>query len=194
LPGIEVIALRNEGFYYIIRQVRALTKKQKLFCEEYLIDLNATQAAIRAGYSPDTANEQGSRLLANVSVRAHIDKALAERSKRTGINSDIVLFELARMARANAGDIINFDDASLKDNVLRDDTAAIASVKVKKSYSESGETVEREIKLHDKTKSLELLGKHLGMFTDKVQVEGKIDTGTDKLADILIQLKDTDSG
>lgn len=194
MPGIEVIALRNEGFYYIIRQVRALTKKQKLFCEEYLIDLNATQAAIRAGYSPDTANEQGSRLLANVSVRAHIDKALAERSKRTGINSDIVLFELARMARANAGDIINFDDASLKDNVLRDDTAAIASVKVKKSYSESGETVEREIKLHDKTKSLELLGKHLGMFTDKVQVEGKIDTGTDKLADILIQLKDTDSG
>ena len=74
-----------------------LTTKQKRFCDEYLIDLNATQAAIRSGYSPNTANEQGARLLANVSVQETIAKAMAERSKRTGICQDRVIQELARM-------------------------------------------------------------------------------------------------
>ena len=75
-----------------------MTKKQKRFVEEYLIDLNATQAAIRAGYSPKTANEQGARLLANVSISHAVAKAEAERSKRTGINADRVVKELARIA------------------------------------------------------------------------------------------------
>lgn len=64
----------------------ALTPKQQRFAEEYLVDMNATQAAIRAGYSPKTANEQGSRLLTNVSIRAHIERgrlAMAEKTEMT---------------------------------------------------------------------------------------------------------------
>ena len=75
-----------------------LTKKQKLFVDEYLIDLNATQAAIRAGYSVKTANEQGSQNLAKLSIQEEIAKAMAERSRRTGVNQDRVVMELAKLA------------------------------------------------------------------------------------------------
>ncbi|MDR3599383.1 MAG: terminase small subunit [Desulfosporosinus sp.] len=160
----------------------ALTAKQERFIQEYLIDLNATQAAIRAGYSPKTANEQGSQLLANISIRAHVDKAIAEQSKRTGINADRVIKELARIALVNPADVINFRDATVADGVNRDDSASIASVKVK--YFD-GEISEREIKMADKIKALELLGKHLGMFTDKLEVNGSmvVFKGEDKLED-----------
>ncbi len=167
-----------------------MTDKQKRFCEEYLIDLNATQAAIRAGYSPKTANEQGSQLLSKLSIRAHVDKAIAERSKRTGINADLVLRELARLGRINAIDVINMNDATLAENASRDDTAAIASVKVKITPTEEGNVVEREIKLHDKTRALELAGKHLGMFSDKLELSGNVNTNSDKLDAILDQLKE----
>ena len=68
-----------------------LTKKNEVFCDEYLIDLNATQAAIRAGYSVESAGSIGSELLKKPEIRARIDRAMAERSKRTGINADRVL-------------------------------------------------------------------------------------------------------
>ncbi|WP_410495030.1 terminase small subunit [Cellulosilyticum sp. ST5] len=151
-----------------------LTAKQQMFCDEYLIDLNATQAAIRAGYSPNTATEQGSRLLTNVNIRAYVDKAMAERSKRTGINQDRVLIELAKLGFVNASDVINMDKAKVLANASRDDTAAIQSVKVKTMSTDTGDMVEREIKLYDKTKSLELIGKHLGMFKDKLELEGAV--------------------
>ena len=67
-----------------------ITKKNEVFCEEYLIDLNATQAAIRAGYSPKTANEQAARLLANVSIQNRIAQLQAEQSRRTGVQSDVL--------------------------------------------------------------------------------------------------------
>ncbi|GAB6170072.1 terminase small subunit [Clostridium carnis] len=167
-----------------------LTPKQERFVEEYLIDLNATQAAIRAGYSAKTANEQGSRLLTNVSIRTCIDEAMAERSKRTGVNADRVLIELARLGFVNATDVINMDTATVKSNANRDDTAAIAAVKVKTIPTEGGgEITEREIKLYDKTKNLELIGKHLGMFKDKLEVKGNVDIGMGKLNSILEQLE-----
>ena len=72
-----------------------MTKKQKRFVEEYLIDLNATQAAIRAGYSPDTAQQMGSENLSKPVIKNAIDKAIAERSRRTGINQDRVIQEIA---------------------------------------------------------------------------------------------------
>lgn len=150
-----------------------MTKKQKLFCEEYLIDLNATQAAIRAGYSPKTANEQGSRLLANVSIRTYIDKAMAERSKRTGVNADRVIQELARVAFVNAPDVVDIKTATVRPDASEDDTAAIASVKVKVVDGDFS-SIEREIRFADKLKALELLGKHLGMFTDKLNVNAEM--------------------
>lgn len=144
--------------------------KQKRFCEEYLIDLNATQAAIRAGYSPKTAGQIGNRLLKNVQIRARIAAARAEQSKRTGVNADRVIRELARIAFVNPTEVIDTDKATVLPGASKDDTAAIASVKVKTSNSDTGKSVEREIRFHDKNKALELLGRHLGMFNDKLNV------------------------
>lgn len=163
----------------------ALTKKQKLFVEEYLIDLNATRAAIRAGYSPDTANEQGSRMLANVSIRNEIDKALAERSRRTGINQDRVLIELARIALVNPAKVVNFDEATIRDDATDDDLAAVASVKVKRFPTKEGEGIEREIKFYDKNKALDAIGRHLGMFQNNLNLS--VDS-SEKLDDIMAQL------
>lgn len=166
-----------------------MTKKQKLFCEEYLIDLNATQAAIRAGYSPETAGAIGSENLAKPEIRACIDRSMAERSKRTGINADRVVMELAKIALVNAADVINADDATLREDAAPEDTAAIQSVKVKTFPTKDGEGVEREIKMADKIKALELLGKHLGMFKDKVELSGSLDAEKSKMDDIIRQLR-----
>lgn len=166
--------------------MNTLTKKQKLFVEEYLIDLNATQAAIRAGYSPDTAQQMGSENLSKPVIKNAIDKAMADRSRRTGINQDRVIQEIAKMAFLNPVDVIDMDEATIKGEANRDDTACIASVKVKVIPGEGGNITEREVKTYDKLKALELLGKHLGMFTDKLKMEGNLPVvimGDDQLED-----------
>lgn len=149
-----------------------LTAKQKKFVEEYLIDLNATQAAIRAGYSAESAKEIGCENLTKPNVKVEIDKAIAERSRRTGINQDRVLRELAKIAFVNPGDVINLNQATVKSDAKEEDLAAIASVKIKNIPTEDGEITEREIKLCDKLKALDLLGKHLGIY-DKKDAEDK---------------------
>ena len=139
-----------------------LTPKQARFCEEYLVDLNATQAAIRAGYSVESAGSIGS-------------ENLTERSKRTGINADRVLRELGRIAFVNPKDVLDLQTAEVKPDTSDDDLAVIAGMKVKyvphKDFDENGDPVieqaiEREVKLCDKLKALELCGRHLGMFKD----------------------------
>ena len=162
-----------------------MTKKQKRFIEEYLIDLNATQAAIRAGYSSDTAYSIGNENMKKPEIKACIDKAMAERSRRTGVNADRVPMELAKVASVNAGDVIDADTATVKADALPEDTAAIQSVKVK-TFGEDG--LEREVKMADKLKALELLGKHLGMFKDKVELSGSLETEKTKLDDLLQQM------
>lgn len=149
-----------------------LTAKQKRFIEEYLIDLNATQAAIRAGYSPNTAKDIGCENLAKPNIKSEIDKAIAERSRRTGINQDRVLRELAKIAFVNPSDVINLNQATVKSNAKEDDLAVIAGVKVKEIPGEYGTATEREVKLYDKIRALDLLGKHLGMFKDRIEVNG----------------------
>jgi len=148
----------------------ALNPKQQRFCEEYLIDLNATQAAIRAGYSVKTANEQGARLLVNVSVSREIERLQAVQSRRTGITADRVIRELAKIAFVDPVRVINADDGTIKADATDEDKAAIQGVKVKRSSSMNGDSFENEVRLYDKTKALELLGKHLGLFTDKVDL------------------------
>jgi phage terminase small subunit len=152
---------------------RKLTDKQKKFVEEYLIDLNATQSAIRAGYSPKTANEQGARLLANVSIQEAISKAMAERSRRTGINQDRIVQELARIAFVKITDVVD-SDGEINANASDDDLACIESYKVEDSDSVNGSSSKREVKLASKIKALELLGKHVGMWNDKIQVDVSI--------------------
>lgn len=151
-----------------------LTDKQRRFVEEYLIDLNATQAAIRAGYSTETAAVIGCENLIKPNIKSAIDKAMAERSKRTGISADRVLIEIAKLAFVNPANVINMDDGTVRTDATDDDLACVQSVKKKKSYSDTGSSTENEVKLYDKKAALELLGKHLGIFTDKFKIEGAI--------------------
>ena len=161
-----------------------MTDKQDRFCEEYMIDLNATQAAIRAGYSPKTAREQAPRLLANVSIQNRIAQLQAEQSRRTGVSADRVVRELAKIAFANASDLIDPETASVKLDASRDDLAAIQSIKVK-SFGEDG--LEHEVKLADRLRALDLLGKHLGMYKDASEKENAAAQNNDiqTLADLL---------
>ena len=171
----------------------ALTPRQKLFVDEYLIDLNATQAAIRAGYSPNNADKIGSELLGKTRVSDAISKAMAERSRRTGINQDRILMELAKIALVNPENVVDFDEATILDSALPEDLAAVASVKVKRFPTKEGEGIEREIKFYDKTKALDLAGRHLGMFKDKLEVSGTLETERTKLDDLIEQMRG-DSG
>jgi phage terminase small subunit len=151
-----------------------MTEKQKRFVEEYLIDLNATQAAIRAGYKVDNAGQTATENLTKPYIAEAIEKALAERSRRTGINQDRVIQELAKIAFVNITDVVNSDCGILPD-ADKADLAAIESVKVKTIQTKSGEVgIEREVKLSSKLKALEMLGKHLGMWNDKLDVNMNI--------------------
>lgn len=163
-----------------------MTERQKRFIAEYLIDLNATQAAIRAGYSVKTAGSIGDENLKKPEINSAIAKEMAKRSKRTGVNQDRVVLELAKIAFVNASDVIDADTATVKDDATADDTAAIQSIKVKVFPTKDGEGVEREIKLGDKLKALELLGKHLGMWNDKLDLNVNLPiviAGEDQLED-----------
>lgn len=150
-----------------------MKERDKRFAEEFIIDLNACAAAIRAGYSPKTAKDASAWIHpehpTKPQLRALIDQMLAERSRRTGVTADRVIAELAKIAFVNAEDLIDPDTAKVLPNAKREDKAAIQSVKVK-----HGETTEREIKLADKTRALELLGKHLGVFADNVKIDGAL--------------------
>ena len=146
-----------------------LTEKQQRFVEEYLIDLNATQAAIRAGYSVKTANEQGCQNLAKLNISQAISERMAERSKRTGVNQDRVVQELAKVAFIKMTDVVG-PNGKIKDTASEDDLSCIESIKYKHSDTYSGYSVEMEVKIASKLKALELLGKHLGMWNDKLDV------------------------
>lgn len=150
----------------------ALTPKQEMFVAEYLVDLNATQAAIRAGYSEKTANEQGSRLLANVKISAAISEAQAKRSERTEITQDRVLAELAKIGFSDLRKVLTSTGNLAGPEDWDDETAgAIASMEIVTRPGGVNGEGEREvehvakIKTWDKLSALEKLGKHLGMFS-----------------------------
>lgn len=150
-----------------------MRERDKRFAEEYIIDLNASAAAIRAGFSPKTAKDAAAWIHPDhptkPQLRALIDQLNAERSRRTGVTADRVIAELAKIAFVNAEDLIDPDTAKVLPTAKREDKAAIQSVTVK-----SGKTEEREIKLADKTRALELLGKHLGVFAENVKIGGAV--------------------
>lgn len=162
-----------------------LTLKQQRFVDEYLIDLNATQAAIRAGYSVKTAQEQGSQNLSKLMVQQAISEKMAERSRRTGVNQDRVVLELAKIAFVKMTDLVD-SKCVINSDAADDDLACIESMKYKESTSDAGTSVEREVKIAPKLKALELLGKHLGMWNDKMDVNVNIPvviSGGDELED-----------
>jgi len=144
-----------------------LTDRQRRFVDEYLIDLNASEAARRAGYSAKTANVQGPRLLGNVSVAAAIAKAQTRRSERTQITQDAVLTELARIGFSDMRRFSTWgpNGVTLIDSDSLDEDAARCVAEVSQSTSKDGGKL--SFKLHDKVSALEKIGKHLGMFIDR---------------------------
>jgi phage terminase small subunit len=170
-----------------------MTPKQERFVQEYLIDLNATQAATRAGYSAKTANEQGARLLANVSVRSAIEAAKAERSERTHITQDRVLQELARIAFFDLRKLYREDGALKAMHELDDDAAAVlAGVDVVEMAGGMKVEVDGEMqhvpmytkktKIPDKVAALGLAMRHLGMLKDKLEHSGDLIVKINKLS------------
>lgn len=160
----------------------ALDGKRGRFVEEYLIDLNATQAAIRAGYSARSAEVTGHRLLRDAKVAAAIAEAQTERSARTEITADRVLTELAKIGFSNMADYMRAGpdgDPYLDFSALtRDQSAALQEVTVedfKDGRGEDARDVRRiKFKLADKRAALVDIGKHLGMFVDRVEHSGGI--------------------
>ena len=155
----------------------ALTKKQRLFADEYLIDLNATRA-YKAVYKnckkDEAAKAASSRLLTNVNLVAYIGKRMKDREKRTEISQDKVLEELAKIGFADITDFVTIEQrgqyaqVSVKptDKIPKDKIGAIAGIK------EGANGI--EVKTNDKVKALELIGRHLGIFKDKTELTGNL--------------------
>jgi phage terminase small subunit len=144
-----------------------LNDRQCRFVAEYLIDLNATQAAVRAGYSARTAYSAGERLLRNVEIATAIAEARAARSRRTEVTADRVVLELARVAFGDPRRVMGWGPGGVRlrpSAELTDEEAAIVA--------EVGETTTKEggslrVKTVDKLGALRLLGRHLGMFGER---------------------------
>lgn len=148
----------------------ALKAREQTFCDEYLVDLNQTQAAIRAGYSKKTAASQASRLLTNVNIQSYIHQKQKERSESTGITTDRILAEYAKLAFFDIRTIYDENNA-LKDIADLSDEAgsAIYGIEVLEEFSGFGDEREHigntvKVKLIEKTKALDSLARHLGMF------------------------------
>lgn len=147
-----------------------MTEKQKIFADEYLIDLNATRA-YRVAYpsvkKDKTAKSAGSRMLTNVNVAKYIADRMEERQKRTEVTQDMVVQELAYSAFARATDYVEVVNGIVKikntADLSEEQIRAIAGIKTGANGI--------EIKLNDKEKALELLGRHLGMWNDKLDIK-----------------------
>jgi phage terminase small subunit len=148
---------------------KQLSPKQKRFVEEYLIDLNAIQAAIRAGYTEKGAHTTSWRMITNPSIAKEIQRAMKERSERTAITQDRVIQEIARIGFSDPRRLFDATGEMRSIQDLDDDTAAaIAGIDV--SVSNDG-ILTKKIKLWDKNSALEKLAKHLQLFTEKVGLE-----------------------
>ena len=164
-----------------------MTEKQKIFADEYLIDLNATRAYRKAYPSvkkDETAAQAGSRMLRNVKVADYIAERMQARQERTEITQDKVLEELAAIAFARATDYAEVKD----DQVIIKDTSGLSENQIKAIAGIKQSKFGIELKLNDKEKALELLGRHLGMFKDRVEVSGLEEEKT-KLSDLIEQMR-----
>lgn len=161
----------------------ALNERQKRFCNEYVIDLNATQAAIRAGYSEKTARSIGQRQLTKVDIQQFISEIQKKLQEKTGITQERVLQEYARIAFANAANMYDENGNLIEVHKLSpEQSAVIAGMDVMNEWSKdkkgkkfiSGQT--KRIKLWNKNAALDSLAKHLGMFEkDNAQKKVEID-------------------
>ncbi|GHE34826.1 terminase small subunit [Sphingobacterium griseoflavum] len=145
----------------------ALTDKQQRFVDEYMVDLNATQAAIRAGYSPDTARQMASENLSKPDIQEAIQIKKQKISEATGITAERVLAEYAKIAFSDVRNVLTVDGGLKDASEWGDDAAgAVAAVKSFEVTSSDGEKLgtNREVKMYDKLRALEAIGKHIGLF------------------------------
>lgn len=179
---------------------RLANPKRECFCQEYIIDNNATQAAERSKYSKRTANEQGSRLLANASVQQRIAELRAVREERTRVTQDRVVRELALLGFSDLQNYITIDkltgaiQAKGFEDMPPEESRALQSIKedraIKESADGKGVTVYDKVsfKMHDKIRALEILARHLGMLVERHEVTGE-DGGPVKIEYVLIKAK-----
>lgn len=185
-----------------------LTDRQRKFCDEYLIDLNATQAAIRAGYTEKYANTNASKLLQNTTISQYIGERQKELSHKTEITQERVIKELALIAFSNNADYAHVVEKKMKAevdgalvDVLDEDGKPVMYRTVEPVLTEELTEEQKralavikkgreglEVKSCDKVKALELLGKHLGIFTDKIEANVN-DTTRSELSELLAQRK-----
>jgi phage terminase small subunit len=162
-----------------------MNPKRERFVAEYLVDLNATQAAIRAGYSPRTALQQGPRLLGDAGVQAAIRAGKGEALERTNLKADRVLRELGRVAFSDVRHLFTDDGGVIALRELPPAvSASIASVEVVLKNAAAGDgVVDRvlKIKLWDKNRALNDLARHFALLVDRVEVSGDV-TLTAKIA------------
>lgn len=142
-----------------------MTPKQEAFINEYLIDKNATQAAIRAGYSPRTANEQGARLLANVSVRLRVDELLARASEKAGLTAELVLASLARELRFDPADLYDeWGNIKPIHEIPEDARKCLVGMETAQVGSPEAPVMVQKVKWVSAANAREQAMKHLGMF------------------------------
>ena len=176
------------------KKERGLTPKQRRFVEEYLIDLNATAAAIRAGYSEKYANRSGPSLIVKNSLVADaIRVAKAKRSARTEVTQDRVILELARIAFLDPRKVFKWGPEGVtllpSDGLTEDEAAAVCEVS--QTFSDTGGSIKG--KVHDKIKALDLLCKHLGITVDKKNIELAGSVNIKTIADLMMECCDDEN-
>lgn len=164
-----------------------MTSKQKRFCEEYIIDLNATQAAIRAGYSPKSAPKVGDQIRRKTEIAAEIARLQEIRSQKTGITAERVIEELRRLAFSDNRKLYREDGTLKLPHEWDEDTAAaVSGAETRENYRG---VITRKIRLWDKKGALELLGKHLGLFKDRVELSGP-DGGPVEVREVVVSTRE----
>ncbi len=179
---------------------RLANAKRECFCQEYIIDNNGTKAAERAKYSKKTANEQGSQLLAILSVQQRIAELRAVREERTRVTQDRVVRELAMLGFSDLQNYITIDkltgaiQAKGFEDMPPGESRALKSIKedraIKEDANGKGVTVYDKVSFttHDKIRALEILAKHLGMLVERHEVTGE-DGGPIKIEYVLVKAK-----
>lgn len=152
------------------RAVMTLNPKQQRFCEEYIITLNATDAAKKAGYSEKGASVTAAKLLALPKIAKYVEKLNATRAKRVKIEQDDVIREIAKIAFSNITDAVTWNESGVivKDSSLLTPEQSAAIAEVSETRGKYGPSI--KVKMYDKKGALELLGRHLSMFSDNVKV------------------------
>ncbi len=150
---------------------KSMTNMQKMFVKEYLVDLNATQAAIRAGYSVKNAGKIGPELLGKTRINQEIQAEMKRREERTEVTQDMVVNQLAKIAFLDIKSVVTWNDKNISIRPS-DEVDGTTLAEISESTTESGWT--KKVKTSDRMRALEMLGRHLGMFTDRIESKNEV--------------------